>query len=103
MVAERRIPGRVRSLGLLSGGLDSMLAVQVLVDQGTEVTGLSFKTPFFSPQNAIKAAKELGIPLAVQDITQEHLKIVKNPPSLGRKPRSASNGANIENPSVNTG
>jgi len=81
MAIERRISRRVRSLGLLSGGLDSMLAVKVLVDQGTEVTGLSFQTPFFSPQNAIKAANELGIPLVIQDITEEHLKIVKKPPS----------------------
>jgi len=81
MVTERSIPRRVRSLGLLSGGLDSMLAVKVLADQGTEITGLSFQTPFFSPQNAIKAANELGIPLVIQDITPEHLKIVKKPPS----------------------
>jgi len=58
-----------------------MVAVKVLMDQGIEVTGLSFQTPFFSPYNAIKAAHELGIGLVVEDITQEHLKIVENPPS----------------------
>ena len=28
---------KVRALGLMSGGLDSMLAVRVLLDQGIEV------------------------------------------------------------------
>jgi len=70
---------RVKSLGLLSGGLDSILAVKVLADQGIEVTGLSFQTPFFSPKNAVKAAKKLELTLIIKDITQEHLEIVKSP------------------------
>jgi tRNA U34 2-thiouridine synthase MnmA/TrmU len=31
----------------MSGGLDSMLAVRVLLDQEIEVTGMTFQTPFF--------------------------------------------------------
>jgi len=58
-----------------------MIAVKVLVEQGIKVTGLSFQTPFFGPENAVKAAHELGITLVIQDITPEHLKIVRNPPS----------------------
>lgn len=69
----------VKSIGLFSGGLDSILAVRFLLDQGIEITGLSFQTPFFGPKYAIRAAKELGIKLVIKDITQEHLRIVKNP------------------------
>ncbi|MBW1679259.1 MAG: tRNA 4-thiouridine(8) synthase ThiI, partial [Deltaproteobacteria bacterium] len=61
------------------GGLDSILAAKVLMDQGIEVTGLSFKTPFFGPKDAIKSAKKIEIPLIIKDITLEHLEIVKNP------------------------
>ncbi|MFH0813431.1 MAG: tRNA 4-thiouridine(8) synthase ThiI [Pseudomonadota bacterium] len=75
-------PGNAKKIigvGLLSGGLDSLLAAKILLDQGVCVTGLSFKSPFFGLKKALAAAQELGIPLIVKDITQEHLKIVKNP------------------------
>jgi len=70
---------KVKSLGLFSGGLDSMLAVQVLLEQKIGVTGISFTSPFFGSEQAIKAAKEIGIPLIVSDITRKLLPIIKNP------------------------
>jgi tRNA-specific 2-thiouridylase len=70
---------RVRALGLMSGGLDSMLAVRVLLDQDIEMTGITFETPFFGPEGAQKAAKQLGIPLRVIDIGAAHLEMLKNP------------------------
>jgi tRNA-specific 2-thiouridylase len=70
---------RVRALGLMSGGLDSMLAVSVLLDQGIEVRGITFETPFFGPQGAQKAANQLGIALLVVDIGEAHLEMLKNP------------------------
>jgi tRNA U34 2-thiouridine synthase MnmA/TrmU len=70
---------RVRALGLMSGGLDSMLAVRVLQDQGIEVTGITFQTPFFGPEGAQKAADQLGIVLRVVDIGEVHLEMLKNP------------------------
>jgi tRNA-specific 2-thiouridylase len=36
-----------KALSLLSGGLDSLLATRLIMDQGIEVTGLHFITPFF--------------------------------------------------------
>ncbi len=71
---------KVRALGLLSGGLDSILAVKLILEQGIEVTGLSFTTPFFGPQKASQAAAMLGIALRIEDITEKHFEIVKNPP-----------------------
>ena len=69
----------VKALVLLSGGLDSMLAAKVLMEQGIEVTGLSFKSFFFGTAKAKKVAEQLGIKLIEADFTEEHLAMVKNP------------------------
>lgn len=69
----------VRALGLLSGGLDSILAVKVLQEQGIKVTAVSFVTPFFNAKNASRFAKILNIELVLKDITEEHLKVVSSP------------------------
>lgn len=69
----------VKAVGLLSGGLDSLLAVRLLQEQGIEVIGVTFKSPFFGTKKAKEAAKLLGIPLRVVDITEELMEIVKNP------------------------
>ncbi len=71
----------VRGLGLISGGLDSMLAARLLMEQGIAVTGIAFVTPFFNSINAEIAAARVGFPLIVRDITAPHLAMVKNPPS----------------------
>ncbi len=43
-------------MGLCSGGLDSILAALVLQNQGIHVTWICFETPFFSADQARKAA-----------------------------------------------
>jgi tRNA U34 2-thiouridine synthase MnmA/TrmU len=68
-----------RAIGIFSGGLDSMLAVEVIRRQGIEVLALTFETPFFSSQRARLSARNLGVPHRVMDITQEHLEIVQKP------------------------
>jgi len=70
---------KAKALVLLSGGLDSILAVKILQNQGIKVTGLSFKSYFFNEGAAKKAAKNLKIPLKIIDFSKEHLKMVKNP------------------------
>jgi tRNA U34 2-thiouridine synthase MnmA/TrmU len=72
---------QARGLGLISGGLDSMLAARLLVEQGVAVTGIAFVTPFFGPAKAEIAARQIGFPLVVRDITEPHLAMVKAPPS----------------------
>jgi tRNA U34 2-thiouridine synthase MnmA/TrmU len=67
-------------LGLLSGGLDSILACLVLRAAGVEVEAVSFSSPFFSAQRAREAAVAHAIPLTVLEVGPEHLeRVVKNP------------------------
>ncbi len=69
----------IRALCLMSGGLDSMLAVRVLLDQEIEAVAITFETPFFGPTRARMAANQLGVPLRVLDIGAAHLEMLKNP------------------------
>jgi tRNA-specific 2-thiouridylase len=69
----------IKAVGLLSGGLDSMLAARIILDQGIQVRGVSFTTPFFGPEKAKRAADHLKIPLEVLDITQDHWRMLKSP------------------------
>lgn len=69
----------IKGLVLLSGGLDSILAVKVLQQQNIEITGLTFVSYFFNAESAKKAAKNLKISLKIVNFSREHLKMVKNP------------------------
>jgi tRNA-specific 2-thiouridylase len=70
---------KVKALLLFSGGLDSILAVRILMEQGIEVVPVYFKSYFFGPEIAEKSAKENGLKLRIEDISKEHLEIVKKP------------------------
>lgn len=65
---------------MISGGVDSILAVKLLQLQGIETVGIHFKSFFFDKsQMAQKMADDLRFELKIIDFTQEHLEIVKNP------------------------
>ncbi len=68
-----------RALVLFSGGLDSVLAVELLRRCGLEVTGMTFTSPFFGSAAAEEAAARMGIELEVVDITSRHLEVVRRP------------------------
>jgi tRNA U34 2-thiouridine synthase MnmA/TrmU len=70
----------VRALTLLSGGLDSQLAVCVLQDQAIEVLGVCFESPFFGSAAARAAAERLRITLHVVDFTADILALLDKPP-----------------------
>jgi len=70
---------KYKCLSLMSGGLDSMLAVKILKDEGIEVTPICFKSFFFSCGSAEKGAKQIGLKLRIVDFGKEHLKMLKNP------------------------
>jgi len=69
----------IKALVLLSGGLDSILAVKLLQEQGIKVTGLCLVSYFFDCQLAKQAAKNLGIKLKKVDFSEEHLAMLKKP------------------------
>lgn len=74
-----------RALALISGGLDSALAIHLVMEQGIEVIGVHFSS-FFSPiQGQDKnspvslTAKQLGIPVEFRKKGEDFLEIIKNP------------------------
>jgi tRNA U34 2-thiouridine synthase MnmA/TrmU len=67
-----------RAVGLISGGLDSVLAAKVIKLQGIDVMGITFVTPFVHPQ-VEKLAHNIGIKINVIDISLEYLDLIKNP------------------------
>jgi tRNA-specific 2-thiouridylase len=69
-----------RALGLFSGGLDSMLAAAVLREQGIELAGVTFITPFFGPERARESAAHIDIPLIEEDITEIYFPLLVAPP-----------------------
>jgi len=71
---------RIRALCLLSGGLDSQLAVCVLRDQQIDVQAVTFESPFFSADRARTAATQLGVVSHVIDFTPDIVGILKDPP-----------------------
>ncbi len=65
---------------LLSGGLDSMLAVRLLQQQDIAIEGLHVQTPFTrSEQPAVRAAGELGIPLAIRCVGEDYVALLRDP------------------------
>ncbi len=70
----------MRAISLFSGGLDSQLAVCVIKDQGIDVVGINFVTPFFrAEERTQQAAKDLGIEFHYLDIGSDYMDILKNP------------------------
>jgi tRNA-uridine 2-sulfurtransferase len=84
-----------RAVALVSGGLDSMLAVRVVQDQGVHVEGLNFFTGFCveghthairkkgnarpKRNNALWAAERLGMKLHLVDVVEDYRDVVLNP------------------------
>jgi len=83
------------AVALISGGLDSMLAAKVILDQGVRVEGLNFYTGFCveghthairakdrsreKRNNALWVAEQLGIRLHIVDVAEEYKDVVLNP------------------------
>ena len=69
----------IKAIALFSGGLDSMLAAEVVRRQNIEVLCLTFETPFFSAKKAQAAARQINLPLIVENFTSDHLIMLKSP------------------------
>lgn len=75
-----------KALALLSGGLDSTLAIRVIQEQGIEVTALNFVTVFCRCTShgsckleAVKVSEKLGVPIKLINTTERFLELVKKP------------------------
>ena len=69
-----------RAVVLMSGGLDSRLAVRVLQEQGIDVHALNFKTVFTCCQDiSAQAARDLNIPLTVVGQEDDYLDLIRRP------------------------
>ena len=75
---------KIKAISLLSGGLDSILATELIRREGIEVITFNVKTPFGIPKKdgtneATQAANQLKVPLKVLKVEKEYLKIVRKP------------------------
>jgi hypothetical protein len=76
----------LRAVGLLSGGLDSTLAIKLMLEQGIEISAFNLVTVFCccTPKDAScsaarTAVRQLGVDLKVVNATQEFLPLVADP------------------------
>jgi hypothetical protein len=76
-----------KALALLSGGLDSTLAVRLMLDLGVDVEALNFTSPFCTctgknsgcKSEAVRVAEEFHIPIKVMNKGLDYLEVVRNP------------------------
>jgi tRNA-specific 2-thiouridylase len=84
-----------KALALISGGLDSLLAARLILDQGIHVEGINFFTGFCveghthairkqseekqKRNNALWCAEQLGIRLHIVDIVEDYKRVVLSP------------------------
>ena len=84
-----------KAVSLISGGLDSLLATKVIMEQGVHVEGINFFTGFCveghthairkkdkakpKRNNALWVAETLGIKLHIIDIVEEYKDVLLNP------------------------
>jgi tRNA-specific 2-thiouridylase len=75
-----------KAVALLSGGLDSSLAVRMMLEQGIDVEAVAVKTPFCDfdcgkgcGHRVKEVADELGINLKTVYFGEEYLRMLKNP------------------------
>jgi len=84
-----------KAVALISGGLDSMLAAQAVMEQGIHVEGINFYTGFCveghthairkkdtdkpKRNNSLWVAEQLGIKLHIIDIIEEYKQVLLNP------------------------
>lgn len=84
-----------KAVALISGGLDSMLAAKIVLDQGVRVEGLNFYTGFcveghthairssqqhkVKRNNALWVAEQLGIKLHIEDVSEDYKPVLLQP------------------------
>lgn len=68
------------AVALFSGGLDSMLAIRVLQEQGFQLDALNIRTTFDCCRApAAQAAAELGVRLTVAEVGDDYIDLIRRP------------------------
>ena len=86
---------QIKAVSLISGGLDSLLATKVVMEQGVHVEGINFFTGFCveghthairkkdrarpKRNNALWVAEQLGIKLHIIDVIEDYKDVLINP------------------------
>ncbi|MGN6351704.1 MAG: hypothetical protein ACTHL3_09610 [Candidatus Nitrosocosmicus sp.] len=77
---------KIKAVALLSGGLDSNLAVRMVKDQGIDVQAVAIKTPFCDfdcgkgcGHKVLEVSSELDIELKTVYLGKEYLSMLKKP------------------------
>jgi len=77
----------MRALALFSGGLDSMLAIKLIVDQGIDVTAIHIKTGFGGTRDVSdlmrERAKQAGATMEIVDVREEYIQKILFDPIYG--------------------
>ena len=84
---KKKDSSNIVGLGLVSGGLDSLIACLLLQQQGVEVVGLNFKSPFCLCDKVLSHSEcglnlfpdKLGIKVHTMSKGDDYLEIVRNP------------------------
>ena len=95
MCGSNTMTRQIKAVSLISGGLDSMLATKVVMDEGVHVEGINFFTGFcveghthairkkdqnkLKRNNALWVAEQLGIKLHIVDVIDEYKDVLINP------------------------
>ncbi len=90
---------KVKAVAMVSGGLDSTLAVKLMVNQGIQVFGITFTTGFCyadprrpekrhkaekaDKNEALRAGRQTETPIEFRDISEEYIRTVVVNPKYG--------------------
>ncbi len=91
---------KIKAVAMVSGGLDSTLAVRLMVNQGIDVYGITFLTGFCyadprrapkrqktgqqpAKNEALRAGQQTHIPVEFRDISEEYIRTVLIHPKFG--------------------
>lgn len=70
-----------KALCLISGGLDSLIAIRILQEQGIECIGINFISPFFSNKMSDNDKKNFSFDYREINVGEDFLGMVRNPPN----------------------
>ncbi|NLJ49776.1 MAG: hypothetical protein GX428_09380 [Candidatus Atribacteria bacterium] len=76
----------IKAVSLFSGGLDSLLATKIIMDQGIEVIAVNFINPFANNKKmkekqhyALSMSQKMGIELVEIELKENFLNLLRNP------------------------